>query len=79
MNEHKREEHIVRNLRSSCFGAMEMNRTRNREVTDSIPGLAQWVKDPALLCTVVLACFKALWNCFTKIISLISMPLFVLV
>ena len=25
------------------------NLTRNREVADLIPGLAQWVKDPVLL------------------------------
>ena len=33
---------------SSHFGAEEMNLTRNHEVVGSIPGIAQWVKDPAI-------------------------------
>ena len=35
-------------LRSSRSGAAKMNPTRNHEVVSSIPGLTQWVKDPAL-------------------------------
>ena len=34
---------------NSRHGAVEMNPTRNHEVVCSIPGLAPWVKDLALL------------------------------
>ena len=36
------------NLWSSCRGAAEMNQIRNHEIACSTPGLAHWVKDPAL-------------------------------
>ena len=38
---------------SSHHGAGEVNPTRNREVLGLIPGLAQRVKDPALLRALV--------------------------
>ena len=44
-------EQLIQNLYrwSSHCGTAEMNLTRNHEVVGSIPGLAQWVKDLALL------------------------------
>ena len=46
----RRQEYTMRKdkFQSSHCGAAEMNPTRNNEVVGSIPGLAQWVKDPVL-------------------------------
>ena len=37
-----------KHIGSSRRGAAEMNPTMNHKVVGSIPGLAQWVKDPVL-------------------------------
>ena len=48
------EKEIKEQERSSHLGAAEMNLTSVHEDVSLIPGLAQWVKDPALLGAVVL-------------------------
>ena len=40
-------------IESSHCGAVETNPTKKNDVSDLIPGLTQWVKDPALPRAVV--------------------------
>ena len=48
LKEYSNTKPILKEILSSCHGTVETNPTRNYKIAGSIPGLTQWVKNPAL-------------------------------
>ena len=60
----ERSKQASKQARSSHHGTVETNLTRNHEVAGWIPGLVRWVKDLALLRTVVQVTASGIWCCY---------------